>query len=262
MQIDWLTVAAQAVNFMVLVYLLRRFLYRPVMEAMARREARIAQQLQEAGAREQKAEEAQQQYRDKVQAIEREKEAMLAAAAKDAEEMRKHLHEEARRDVDEIRTVWKKDVDREQQEFLRQFKPQVADAMIRATRRMLSDMADSGLEQQLIRTFIKQLEEPDHDTLAVFRKNAHKSATFRVTTSFEPDADTRSRIKRAVQHHLLEGAEVEIQFHHSAALLCGIELSTEGRKLGWTLENYLQRLELELAQAFASSGANEESGRA
>ena len=43
MQIDWLTVAAQIVNFLVLVWLLQRFLYRPITDAMARRDpARIA----------------------------------------------------------------------------------------------------------------------------------------------------------------------------------------------------------------------------
>ena len=41
MQIDWLTVAAQIANFLVLVWLLQRFLYRPITEAMARREERI-----------------------------------------------------------------------------------------------------------------------------------------------------------------------------------------------------------------------------
>ena len=48
MQIDWLTVAAQIVNFLVLVWLLQRFLYRPITEAMARREERIESRLSEA----------------------------------------------------------------------------------------------------------------------------------------------------------------------------------------------------------------------
>jgi F-type H+-transporting ATPase subunit b len=142
---------------------------------------------------------------------------------------------------------------REQQEFLRQFRPQMADALVRAARRMLADMADADLEQQLIRTFVKQLEELDHATLTAFRKSSHKADGIRVTTSFEADADTRSRIKRAVQHHLLEGADAEIEFRHTDALLCGIEVSSGGRKLGWTLENYLQTLEQELGQAFASA---------
>ena len=48
MLIDWFTVGAQALNFIVLVWLMKRFLYRPVLDAIAAREQRIAQQLAEA----------------------------------------------------------------------------------------------------------------------------------------------------------------------------------------------------------------------
>ncbi len=48
MQIDWLTVIAQIVNFLILVWLLKRFLYQPVINAMDQREQRIAERLQKA----------------------------------------------------------------------------------------------------------------------------------------------------------------------------------------------------------------------
>ena len=43
MQIDWITVAAQIVNFLILVWLLQHFLYGPITRAMQRREQRIAE---------------------------------------------------------------------------------------------------------------------------------------------------------------------------------------------------------------------------
>ena len=42
MQVDWLTVAAQIVNFLILVWLLHKFLYGPIVRAMGDREAAIA----------------------------------------------------------------------------------------------------------------------------------------------------------------------------------------------------------------------------
>ena len=51
MHIDWLTVVAQIVNFLVLVYLLKRFLYGPILQAMDDRQAGIAARLQEADAK-------------------------------------------------------------------------------------------------------------------------------------------------------------------------------------------------------------------
>lgn len=262
MQIDWLTVAAQVVNFLILVYLLRRFLYRPVMTAMARREAGIAQQLKEAESRETEAAQEAARFREKIEALARDRDALLSAAAKEVEERRKSMLEKARQEVDASRVIWQKEVERERLEILRHFKPQAAAALTRAARRMLADMADVELEQQLIRTFVKQLETLDHAVLAALRKSVHKAGEIRVTTSFEATPDTHSRIRRAIQHHLLEGREMEIEFHRSETLIFGIEVNTGGRKLGWTVDDYLQTLEQELEQALAQAPVPQEPGRA
>ena len=42
MLIDWFTVAAQALNFLILVWLMKRFLYKPILHAIDAREERIA----------------------------------------------------------------------------------------------------------------------------------------------------------------------------------------------------------------------------
>ncbi len=48
MLINWFTVLAQIVNFLILVYLLKRFLYGPIIRAMQEREKKIARRLQDA----------------------------------------------------------------------------------------------------------------------------------------------------------------------------------------------------------------------
>ncbi len=48
MAIDWITVSAQIVNFLILVWLLKHFLYQPIIRAMDRREQRVSERLNEA----------------------------------------------------------------------------------------------------------------------------------------------------------------------------------------------------------------------
>ena len=67
MLIDWFTVGAQALNFVILVWLMKRFLYQPILDAIDAREQRIAAELADAAAR--KAEAARE--RDRVPAQER-----------------------------------------------------------------------------------------------------------------------------------------------------------------------------------------------
>lgn len=262
MQIDWLTVAFQAVNFLILIYLLRRFLYQPVMTAMARREAGIAQQLKDAELREKTAEQEADRYREKTELLARDRDALLSAAENEVEERRKSMLEDARQEVDASRATWEKEVNRERLECLRLFKTQAAAALTRAVRRVLADMADGELEQQLIRTFVKQLETLDSDLLLALRKSAHKADEIRVTTSFDADPDSRSRIKRTIQHHLLDGKETGIEFHRSTTMVCGIEVNANGHTLGWSVDNYLQMLEQELAEALTQVPALREPERA
>jgi len=56
MQINWFTVIAQIINFFILVWLLKRFLYKPILKAIDEREKKIASQLEDANAKEEKAE--------------------------------------------------------------------------------------------------------------------------------------------------------------------------------------------------------------
>ena len=42
MLIDWFTIAAQAVNFLILIWLMKRYLYQPILRAIASREQLIA----------------------------------------------------------------------------------------------------------------------------------------------------------------------------------------------------------------------------
>jgi F-type H+-transporting ATPase subunit b len=48
MLIDWFTVVAQIVNFVILLWLMKRFLYQPILSAIDARESRIAAELSEA----------------------------------------------------------------------------------------------------------------------------------------------------------------------------------------------------------------------
>ena len=66
MQLDWTTFLLQIVNFVVLVWLLKRFLYRPVMDVIARRREGIEKALADAREAEAHAESLRQDYERKL----------------------------------------------------------------------------------------------------------------------------------------------------------------------------------------------------
>ena len=78
MLVDWFTVAAQALNFLVLAWLLKRFLYRPVLDAIDAREAAVARQLAEAEATAAQARSQRAEYEQKLAGLQHDAAARIA----------------------------------------------------------------------------------------------------------------------------------------------------------------------------------------
>ena len=248
MQVDWITVSAQIINFLILVYLLKRFLYQPVMAAMNRREQRIADRLNEAQNREREAAQEVDRYQVKNQKLEQQREELLAQAKEEAAAQRQTLLDEAREEVNKVRCQWRQEVEREKQEFLKGLKQQTAEAIAKIIRRILIDLADAELEKQIIQKFLAQLKSLDEHA----RKDLTETEGWmQIATSFELTEQQRDRIRDSLHEQL--NVEREIHSVQDSGLLCGIELSVEGRKLSWTIDDYLQTLEKQIEQALDSA---------
>ena len=103
MLINWFTVVAQAINFLILVWLLKRFLYKPILHAIDEREKGIATQLAEAEAKKAEAQKERDDFQHKNEAFDQERAALLKKATDEANAERQRLLDEARKDADALR---------------------------------------------------------------------------------------------------------------------------------------------------------------
>lgn len=237
MSIDWITVSAQIVNFLILVWLLKRFLYKPVVNAMDQREQGIAKRSREAVERERKADEAATLYRNKSEQLEREREDILATVNKEADQQKKVMLSEAREEVAAARRDWQRQANQEKEEFFGNLRQQSATAIQTIARKALHDLADAGLEEQIIDTFIERLQSLDTGARQALAKEAEPVS---IASAFALDARLRDRITSALHEHIDAGAEVD--YSESPQLLCGIELTRGGRRLSWSLLDYMENL--------------------
>src|SRR5665811_1288851 len=97
MLIDWFTVGAQALNFLVLVWLMKRFLYKPILHAIDEREKRIAAELANADAKEAKAQKERDEFQHKNEEFDQQRAALLKKATEEAQAERQRLLDEARK---------------------------------------------------------------------------------------------------------------------------------------------------------------------
>src|SRR5471032_1139093 len=102
MLIDWFTVGAQALNFLILVWLMRRFLYRPILNAIDAREKKIAAELADAAAKKLEAQKDRDEFQKKNMDFDQQRAALLAKATDDAKAEGRRLLDEARKAADAL----------------------------------------------------------------------------------------------------------------------------------------------------------------
>lgn len=246
MTIDWLTVVAQIINFLILVYLLKRFLYQPVIKAMDDREEFISSQLTQAQQREQQAQAQQEKYRSELRALKEQRDALLAKSMRKAEQKTAHYLQQAREKIAENRRQWQRELQQEQQDFLSGLRKEGSQAIIHVARQLLQGLADRSLERQMIDVFIQQLEHLDGEPRQAL---ATEETTVQLVSTFDIDGELRDYLTTRLMPYI---GRRELRFKQSEDLICGIELRAEGQKISWTVADYTQELERRLQHALES----------
>ena len=250
MQIDWFTVLAQAINFIVLMWLLKRFLYKPILNAIAVREKEIADILADANAKEAKAKKEQAEFQKKNEEFEAQKTKMVNDAKKTAKEAGNELIEKAKTDAEAMRAKSKEALKNEAEKSNQEIIDHTKQEIFAITAKALHDLADAGLEEQVITVFIKQLENlapKEKKAIAAAFKDASPAT---ISSAFALHAAQKTAIKTAITENLgVEVSEENLHFKTTHKLIAGIELSLSGYRLGWNIKDYLATLEKSVADA-------------
>jgi F-type H+-transporting ATPase subunit b len=157
--------------------------------------------------------------------------------------------EEARGELDELRSRWRDSLQREQQSFLSDMRAQAGREICTITRRIMRDLASEQLEAHILEVFLSRLGDIEQGERDPISHAAEEGAAVAVLTSFDLPDDLREKLEAAIRDEFSDAAA--IQFQTSQDLICGIELRTEGRKLAWSVGEYLDALGESLARALA-----------
>jgi F-type H+-transporting ATPase subunit b len=247
MLVDWFTTAAQILNFLILVWLLKRFLYKPIVRAMDEREKRMVNALNEAEEQKTNAENKRLAFEKKLQELAQEKEQVLKNATEQAEEERKRMISAAREEVTGLEARWREAIDHEKGMLFQNFAAHMQNEIFAVSRQVLSDLAGTDLEECIANRFVEQLkslEPAEKDRFAASLGSSSSEAV--LTSAFELPESGRRQIEAAVEQEL--GVTAKIRFVTAPEIVGGIELSTNGHKVSWTIQNYLSSLERDMDQ--------------
>ncbi|WP_031434492.1 F0F1 ATP synthase subunit B family protein [Methylomarinum vadi] len=242
MAIDWFTVAAQIVNFLILVWLLKKLLFRPIMNAMERRELGISGRLRQAHEQMGEAEALQQQYQRQLQQLQAEKEAALDQAKQEAEDEKTVLLQQLNEELQRKKAQFDSDIRQQQQELDEQIASALTDKALALSDHILTQLADQTVEQRIIEQFLGHLAALPQTEQSEIKQTLHQHGATLITR-FQPDDATKRKL---LQWFLDFVPDCSLIFIQRDTLICGIALEAGGRSWEWTIERYLGELETEL----------------
>lgn len=246
MQINWWTLALQAINFLILIWLLRRFLYRPVKEVIEKRKQLAEQAFADAAAQKQEAEAARQRFEDSRAALAKEHQETLKRAHENLEAERREMLAAAKAEAAKLVDEGHKTLAEARARAVVDIRQQAAELAVDLASTLLRN-ADAG---GAIKTSLEQLEQQLQTMAADERSRLEKDlaaegARLTVVTAVPLAPEEQRQWAQCLAAQL--GQEDKLDFATDRAILGGAELRFPHAVLKFTWADQLEQARAALA---------------
>jgi len=250
MIIDWYTIIFQIINFMILVFLLRYFLYGPIIRAMDEREELILQREKDAENEKKEAAKEISAFREKSEKLDQQEEEILEKARSAAGKEKRELLDRARQEVDETKRRWDEAFTREKETFITELRRRIGQQACAVARRCLEDLADTKLEELTWALFLKKLNnlpQEEREALQEAISGSGDDNRLNLRSAFDPTPQKLKELEAGIRK-ILPSPEDEMTFSakKDPGLICGLELEAGGYRVAWNIESYLDDVEEEI----------------
>lgn len=247
MLIDGFTLVAQIINFLILVWLLKRFLYKPILNAIDQRETYIARQIEEAENRKAEADREFAEYQKLNEEFSLQRQKLLNQAVTEVDAQRIQLLDGLHQEIASLRSEYLETLRSEQQNFGMEITLRTQTQVFEIARKALHDLASVNLEDQIANAFLSRLDtisEEDRQQMVVWQQNTRNPVYIR--SSFALSHELQNRIIEKIR--ALFKVDVTILFETEPRLISGIAMIFGGLKIMWSIDEYLNDLKQDLSE--------------
>lgn len=224
MELNWGTFILEIINFLVLVWLLKHFLYQPVKAVVARRRERITAELEEADVRQKEAEALREQYENRLVDWENEREEARRVLQQEMEAERNRLSERLQQELAAEREKAAVLAERQLEELARKNEAQALEQGARFVSRLLEDIASPEVQARLLELLLKELKQlPPAQRDALQAKDNDKAVQVVVLSAFPLSDAVKERLTQRVDS-LVAGNHV-YEWREDRKLIAGLRIT-------------------------------------
>lgn len=250
MQISWFEIIAQIINFFVLLFILQKLLYKPVMNAMASRQERIQKYQVEADETMGEAKQLISEYDAKIAEADDEKRSIISDARQEARDQKERLLKEYRQEAEAKRTLYLKEIEDEKEAFLTHLRQNLGNGAVKIAAHILRTISSKELEEEVFKTFAQTLRELNsyiEDVSELADETDVTILSSRLLTQAEQVV-----IQNALKKHMPQLNKLTYDVQED--LIIGHELELETYTIHTNIKHYLKEVEDDIMTQLETDG--------
>ena len=238
MEFNLSTFILEIINFLILIWILQRLFYKPLLEVIAKRKQFIDQSLSDAKNLQQQAEQQRNLYENRQKLWEQEKQAATTALHQQFEIERKAQLDRLNTDLEQERQKAKVTLSKQQQELQQQAEKQALKNGAKFAGMLLQQCAGPELEARLFTLLIDNLTAlPEACKLCLTMLGAKKSVPIKITSVYPLSDDMRGQLEQKLA--ALINTSINFQYLQDAALISGLRMDIGAWVLNVNLQHEL-----------------------
>jgi F-type H+-transporting ATPase subunit b len=235
-ELDWSTFALEVVNFLILIWLLKRFFYQPVLNVIEQRRQQIREELSQASREQAEADQLKTRYEARLSDWETERQAARAALEQELVQERGKRLRQLDDELDRQRLKHAARDLQQQTQWRRQAETEALQLGAAFASRLLTTLAGPELDRRLQQLFIDQLTTlPESALKQLHQGRLDEAQRIEVVSALPLDESQQQAIRQALEQRI-GPSQGQWQFRQDTQLIAGLRISIGG----WLLHANLQ----------------------
>lgn len=247
MSIDFFTLIAQIFNLLLLLFLLRKFLYLPVLKIVEERQKVIKSELQKAADEHARALKLSKECSAKMADIDRQRQVILDQTQEHAQELAQKLAAEAHKEYENARLQWKNKLLAEQKTLELALQNLVVEHFDAFARSALEQMADLSLHALIVEKFKQKIETLDDEEKKQIAAALKTDRQIKILSALPLNDSLQKDLTHFMHNSLQVDRSAEITFAQDSALICGIALRVRDQMISWNLASYMENFHKQMS---------------
>lgn len=245
MNINWFEIVAQMINFLILLFLLNKLFYKPVIKAMEERQERIFKEQNEAEEKMNDANELVATYEDKMAEIDKKEKNILENAKQEALEKKEELIEDYKNEAQKKGNDFLNEIEEEKDDFLKELRFSLGKNAISVATNILSILSEEELKEKVFQSFINKIESMDQEMLKNELPSENKELLL-ISSEDIPEAQ-RKKLEKKIKEKI--GDFKNISYTVEKDLILGYELNLDTITVHTNIKKYLDEAEKNVVKA-------------